>query len=150
MASNWFTSGLMKFFAGVTGAVNFLSDTIKAYLVATSYTPNVDHDFFNDVTEIGAVTGYTPGYNSGSHPTLASKTISADDTNNKIVFDAADPVFGSPGVGETVKGWATYTPKTSGADSPVHSFTDCPDTPTNGAQLTGQFDATDGIGKIQL
>lgn len=150
MASNFYTSGLMKLFAGTTGAVNFLSDTIKAYLVISTYTPNVDHDFFNDVTEIGSVSGYTPGYNSSSHPTLASKTISLDDTNNKFVLDAADPVFGSPGAGATVGGWATYAPKTSGADSPVISFTDCTDTPTNGAQLTGQFDATDGIGKIQL
>lgn len=140
MASTAYTSGLAKC-NGMAPAASFLADTWKSYLVISTYVPNVDHDFFSDVTEIGAVAGYTPGYNSVSHPTLASKTIAVDDTLNKVTYDAADVSFGSPGVGATIGGWAIYKPITVAADSPVLVFIDTADTPTNGAALTGVFDA---------
>ena len=139
MASTVYTSGLAKC-NGMATAANFLTDTWKSYLVISTYVPNVDHDFFSDVTEIGAVSGYTPGYNSVSHPTLTSKTIAVDDTLNKITYDAADVSFGSPATGATIGGWAIYKPVTVGTDSPVLVFVDATDTPTNGAALTGVFD----------
>jgi hypothetical protein len=149
MASNVFTSGLAKV-CGMATAIAYLADTLKAYLVDTTYVPNVDHDFMADVAEIGAVASYTPGWDSASHPTLASKTIATDDTNNRVVFDCADLSFGSPGTGETIMGWCVYKPITNAAASPVIVFSDlAADVPTNGAALTGVIDST-GLFYLQL
>lgn len=147
MASILFTAAIAKML-GLAPAINFLADTLKWYLVDVTYVPNPDHDWFSNVTEIGAVTGYTPGVDSGSHPVAASKVITVDDTLNKVWLDAADPSFGSPGVGATVTGFALYKFITAAGDSPVIAFIETPDTPTNGAALTGVLDAVDGIGKL--
>lgn len=75
----------------LSAGVNFSSDTIKVALVTSSYTPNQDtHDNFDDVTNEVTGTGYTAG-----GATLASKTISQDDTDNEGVFDAADVTWSS-------------------------------------------------------
>jgi hypothetical protein len=69
------------------GLIDLSSDTIKIALVTSSYTPDQDaHDFFDDVTNEVVGTGYTAG-----GATLASKTVTQDNTNNWAVFDAADP-----------------------------------------------------------
>jgi hypothetical protein len=68
------------------GSIDLDTDTIKVALVTSSYTPDQDaHDFFNDVTNEVSGTGYTAG-----GATLGSKTVTADNTNNRGVFDAAD------------------------------------------------------------
>lgn len=57
--------------AGDTFAIDFLSDTIKASLHTSSYTPNLDtHETFSQVTNEVTGTGYTAG-----GVTLGSKTI---------------------------------------------------------------------------
>jgi hypothetical protein len=149
MASNWYSSGVAKM-SGMSPAIAFLSDTIQVALAPSGYTPDVDHDFLADITEIGAVTNYTPGAGSSSHPTLASKTITVDDGANKVVFDAADPAFGALGSGATIEWMVIYKFITNAAASPLIACLDVPTTPTNGASITGQLNAADGIGKFQL
>lgn len=57
--------------SGESSAVDFLSDTIKAALTTSAYTPNRDtHEFFSDITNEISGTGYTAG-----GATLGSKTI---------------------------------------------------------------------------
>lgn len=79
------------------GGLDLLSETIKVLLVGGGYTPDRDHDFVdaggaNDVVdhELNG-TGYTGGYAGSGRRTLGSKTITEDDTNDRGVFDAADP-----------------------------------------------------------
>lgn len=64
------------------------NDTIKAMLVANTYTPDIDaHDFLDDVRahEIANGNGYTT-----NGATLASKTVTIDTANDRVAVDAAD------------------------------------------------------------
>ena len=66
--------------------VDLDTDTIKAALVTSAYTPNQDtHDFFNDITGEASGTGYTAG-----GVTLGSVTWTYDSASNTWKFDAAD------------------------------------------------------------
>lgn len=63
---------------GDSFAVDFISDTIKAALTTSSYSPNLDsHETFNDVTNEISGTGYTAG-----GVALASKTITYTAANS--------------------------------------------------------------------
>ena len=91
--------------------VDYASDTIKVALVTSSYSPDVDsHEFFDDITNEVSGTGYTAG-----GATLASKSVSQDDTDNEGVFDAADVTWSSSTI--TARGAVLYkstgTPATS-------------------------------------
>lgn len=68
------------------GSIDLDTDTIKVALVTSSYVPSQDnHDFFNDVTNEVSGTGYSAG-----GATLATKTVTQDDSNDRGVFDADD------------------------------------------------------------
>lgn len=70
------------------GGIALLTDTIKVALLSSAYTPDIDnHKFLSDVNanEVSG-TGYTAGGN-----TLASPTVTEDDTNDRAVFGAANP-----------------------------------------------------------
>jgi len=68
------------------GDIDLLVDTIKVMLTTSSYTPNVDtHEFISSVTNEVVGTGYVAG-----GAALASKTTTADTTDDEGVFDAAD------------------------------------------------------------
>lgn len=68
----------------LNGSIDLDTDTINVALVTSSYTPDQDaHDFFDDITNEVSGTGYTAG-----GATLANKTVSQDNTNNRGVFDA--------------------------------------------------------------
>lgn len=67
------------------GGIDLDTDTIKVALVTSSYTLDVDHDFFDDITNEVSGTGYTAG-----GATLASADVTTDNTNDRAVFDAAD------------------------------------------------------------
>lgn len=79
-----YNDGKMKI---LDGTIDLDTDAIKVSLHTSTYSPDIDgHTFFSDLdNELGASGGYTAG-----GETLASKTVSADDTNDRGVFDAAD------------------------------------------------------------
>lgn len=84
------------------GSIDLDTDTIKVALVTATYTPNQDtHDFFDDVTNEVSGTGYTAG-----GATLASKTVTADTTDNEGVFDAADVTWSTSTI--TARGAVIY------------------------------------------
>jgi hypothetical protein len=61
-----------------TFAVDFISDTLKAALLASTYTPNLDtHEVFSDLTNEVTGTGYSAG-----GTTLASKTVTYTAANS--------------------------------------------------------------------
>jgi hypothetical protein len=80
----WFSKGLQK---ALTGTVDLDTDTFKALLTTSAYTPDQDlHDFRDDVTNEISGTGYVAG-----GVTLASVTVTYDTATNEIRFDFADP-----------------------------------------------------------
>ena len=68
------------------GSIDLDTDTIKGMLVTATYTPDrATHAKRSDVTNEVTGTGYTAG-----GATLAGKTVTADTTNHRGVFDADD------------------------------------------------------------
>ncbi len=67
--------------------IDLAGDTIKVALCTSGYSPDIDaHVYFDDITnELAASGGYAAGGKS-----LGSKTVVADDTNDRGVFDASD------------------------------------------------------------
>ena len=66
----------------VKNEIDFLNDTIVVLL--TTAAPDIDADtYISDIS--GEITG--GGY---TRKTLASKTVTTDDTNNRTIADAAD------------------------------------------------------------
>lgn len=111
-------------------AITWASDTIKARLVASSFTPDKDNT---------SMTGYTA---IGTDQTLGSKTFTEDTTNDRIVYDAADPTWTAVAGGSTV-GWiAIFKFVTNDAGSTPIAILDIADTPTNGSDITIVFNAT--------
>lgn len=85
MSSSIYGQYTVKLFDNTT-KIDWSSDTIKVSLHTSSYSPNIDSDeFWDDVTNEVSGTGYTTG-----GATLASKTITYDSSNNRVVIDAAD------------------------------------------------------------
>jgi hypothetical protein len=140
MASGWYNKGKAQV---ANGGIDLLTDTIKVMLVSSAYTFNPDHNFASDANaqEI-AVTGYTGGFGGGGRKTLANKTITEDDTNDRAVFDADDPVWTALGAGATIGGAILLKEVTNDGASPVILFLDPADLPTNGSDFQLQFDAT--------
>lgn len=113
----------------------FGSDTIKARLVASSVTPDKDDT---------SMTGYTA---IGTDQTLGSKTITKDTTNDRIVYDAADPVWTAVASGTV--GWVVvYKFVTNDAGSTPLFVIDNSDLVANGSDITWTIAAT-GIGYLQ-
>lgn len=118
---------------GLDEMATFTSNSFKVLLLKGSgYTFNKDHDFVADLTPASneiAGSGY-------SRQTLASKTRTIDDTNDRITYDAADPAFGSIVTGETVSAMVLYRFVTNDSDSILVAYYDLPDTPTDGNPFT--------------
>jgi len=99
----------------MNGSLDLDTDPIYAALVASGYTPNIDtHDFFNDVTNEISGTGYTAGGQD-----LTSKVVSLDTTNDRAVFDSADPSWTT--MTGTARGTVLYK-KRGGASSADELF----------------------------
>lgn len=123
--------------------VDWLNDTIEVILVKSTYTPNKDDT--NSVyaaAEISGVSGYVGGFGGAGRKVLSGKTLTNDTTNDRTVYDAADPSAWTLAVGDTVGG-AIIGKKGSANDSTAVPlfFLDFADTPTNGSTFTIVFDA---------
>lgn len=106
------------------GTINFLTDTIKARLVISSVTPNKDD---------AAMTGHT---GVGTDVTLGSKTQTQDDTNDRVVYDAADLAFTAVPTGSTVGTVDIYKDGANDAARVPVASLDITDLPTNGGDIT--------------
>lgn len=95
----------------MNGSVDLDTDTIKVMLLNNTYTPDIDaHNFQDDLTayEVSG-TGYTADGQS-----LASKTVTQDNTDDEGVFDAADLTWSTATI--TARYAALYKER-GGADS---------------------------------
>jgi len=109
----------------LTAALNLSSDTIKAALVKTAYTPNLATDEFYSTISANVV---------GTPQTLGTKTVTLG------VFDAADATFSAVAGGNTLLGVAIYKDTGVAATSPLIALLDT---------ITGFPLATNG-GDIQI
>jgi len=66
--------------------IDWVNDTVKVAMTTSTYTPDKDTDvYFSDITNEVSGTGYTAG-----GFTLANKTVTQDNTNDRAVYDADD------------------------------------------------------------
>ncbi len=113
--------------------VNWGSAVIRVMLVGTGYTFNADHNFVSQVTNEIAGTGY-------SRKTLTGCTITKDDTNDRVVFDAADVSYANldPDVG-TIAAAVVYVQvggdDTTPADDILIAYMDYADLVCNGSPV---------------
>lgn len=120
------------------GTIVWSSATIKARLVDSGATLNKDDTDLTAYTQIG-----------GSDKTLGSKTQTKDTTNDRIVFNAADPATWSAVAGGSTIGWVVvFKFVTDDAGSTPIFVIDVPNVATNGSDITAPFAAT-GIGYVQ-
>lgn len=120
----------------MSGAIDLDTDTIKVALVTSTYTPDQDvHDFFDDVTNEVSGTGYTAG-----GATLASVVVSADNTDNEGVFDAADTTWSTSTI--TARGAVIYKSTGLASTSPLIAYIDfVSDKSSSAGNFTIQFSA---------
>lgn len=142
MPSLMYNEGARQLQSG--GSVNFSSDNIDIILLASSYTPNKDDAIATVVAgELSGVSGYTGGFGGAGRKALGTKTITKDTTNDRIVYDAADPSAWTLAAGGTVGGAAIIKRgSASDTDAVPLAYLDFTDTPTNGSTFTITFDAT--------
>jgi len=132
-------------------SLNLTSDTIKVMLVMNTYTPNKDDNFVSAITNATSKelsgTGYVAGFGGSGRKTLASKTITQDDTNDVAFFDAADLTWATIDAG-TVGFAAIIKEVSADSDSPILAVVDIsPDVVTNGGDYTITW-AADGLFKL--
>lgn len=67
----------------LNAGIDLLNDTIKVAFMDPAYAPDVDAEHYYSDISASVASGSTD-------QTLASKTVTVDDTNNRAEFDAAD------------------------------------------------------------
>lgn len=74
----------------LNGEIDFDTNTIKALLLTSGYTPNQDtHRYRSDLTsEVASGNGYATG-----GVTLTGKTVTYDAATNTVTIDADDPAW---------------------------------------------------------
>lgn len=98
--------------------IDFDSDTVKAMLVTSAYTPAQDtHRYKSSVTGEVSGTGYTAG-----GVTLASKTVTYDAATNTLTLDCADLSW--PSSSFTARYLIFYVSTGSDATSPLLAYVD--------------------------
>lgn len=91
------------------GQLDFDTDTIHVMLSTSSYTPNKDHDYYNDLTnELSTANGYTAG---GKAVTVS---VTYDDTNDRVDITLGGTTWTSSTI--TARN-ATYRKNRGGASS---------------------------------
>lgn len=118
------------------GSIDLDTDTIKIMLVTSAYTPDIDaHTKRSDITNEVVGTGYTAG-----GATLASKTVTANNTTDKGVFDAADVVWTTSTI--TARGAVLY--KSRGGAASADELICYLDFTTDQISSSGDFNITFG------
>lgn len=134
----------------LNGGIDLLTTVLKTMLLGTGtvYTYNPDNNFVdaggsNDPTdaELSGVSGYTAGFGGAGRKTLASKTVTQDDTNNRVLFDAADVLWSALGAGGTIDQAQVITEITNDAASILIANFDVSNTATNGSDISLQWNS---------
>lgn len=100
--------------------IDLIGDTIKVALLLNTYTPDIDaHNAFDDVAahEHAAAGGY-----NADGETLAGKTATQDDVNDRGLFDADDVTWAASTI--TARYALIYKRDGADADSPLIAYID--------------------------
>lgn len=145
MANFVYDTAKYRLWAGSTGEIDLLADTIKIMALEGDTGEDQTDEFIGTIVTAGAVevtsTGYTGGFGGAGRLTLASKTLAVDAANNRAEFDCANPVWSSisQAASETWVGFVVVKEITNDAASPVIAHIDTatglPLTP-NGSDIT--------------
>lgn len=102
------------------GDIDFANDTIKLMLLTSSHTPNIDTEEFIDDVSTNEVS--PSGSYSAGGGTLASVSVTVDNTNDRAYVDATDVSFTSA----TITARYAYLYKDTGtpATSPIIGYYD--------------------------
>ena len=141
MASGDFSRGVLKIF---DGTVDLDTAVLKLMFLKSTYTYDPDHDQVSDLTEITGVSGYTGGF-AGAGRKTAVITLTEQVANNRVVVIIGDLTWTTLGTGDTIGGAALIfeTGGTDGNSIPL-CFFDVTDFPTNGSDVTLDFDGVNG------
>lgn len=96
------------------GVFDLVNNTIKVMLLTSSHTTNIDTQEFIDDVSANEVSG--AGYSAGG-ATLGSKTVTADNTDDEGVFDAADTAWSTATI--TARYAVVYKDTGTPATSPI-------------------------------
>lgn len=118
------------------GGMDLDTNTIKAMLVTSTYTPNRDtHTIKSDVTNEVTGTAYTAG-----GVTLANKTVTQDDTDDEGVWDADDAVWAASTI--TARAMVIYIDTGTGSTSYLVCYFDfTTDKSSNNGEFRVAFNA---------
>lgn len=122
----------------MNGSIDLDTDTINAMLVTSSYSPNIDtHTKRSDITNEVVGTGYTAGGQA-----LTAKTVTADNTNDRSVFDAGDVTW--PTATITARAVVLYKARggAASADELIGYFDFPSDVTSTGADFVVQWGTT--------
>lgn len=98
--------------------INFATDTVKAMLTTSSYTPSQSaHRYKSSVTNEVTGTGYTAG-----GVTLAGKTVTYTTSSNTLTLDCNDPTWATSTI--TARYLVFYVSTGSDATSPLIAYVD--------------------------
>jgi hypothetical protein len=126
-----------------TANTGLATSDLRILLVKDTYVFSKDHNVVADVIA-GSLEISVGGY---ARQTLANKTVTEDDTNDRAYFDADDPTFAALVAGQTIGGAVIFRHTGNDATAPVLFFLDLTDTPTNGTDFKVQF-AAPGLGGV--
>lgn len=153
MASFLYTTGLKEI---VDNTIDIDNDTLKLMLVGSAYVANkddlvVDAAGANDpVDEEINVTGYTPGWGNSGRKTV-TVTLQANTTDDRVDIALDDQTWTALGTGATIA--AAILIKEGGANdttSRLIAYFDVTDTPTNGGDITLDFNTLGAGGNIRI
>ena len=115
--------------------IDLAADTLKLMLLTSSHSPDIDAEEFIDDVSANEVSG--TGYTSGGE-TLANKSTTVDDTNDRAYLDADDVTWanatitaryaylykdtGTPSTSPIIGYYDYDSDKTSTAGTFTHSF----------------------------
>jgi len=130
------------------GGIDFDTDVLKIMLVQAAYVADNDNVFIEEGVDDAnehelTVTGYTPGFGGAGRKT-ATVTAEKDDGNNRAELDIADLTWTALGTGETIAGAILIKEITNDLASLLLAYFDVTNTPTNGGDVTLDFDAVEG------
>ena len=124
-------------------SLSWTGDTIRILLVKPAYTFDPDPDTISGITGLNELTdaSYT-GQGASGRLTLAGKTRTVNDTDNRVEYDATSPTWTALN-NETVHGGIIFKFVTDDTDSVPLAYCELTaDQVTNGGDFTFDFGAT--------
>ena len=107
---------------------------------AVPYVYDADDNFVADILSGGVIEISVAGY---ARQALANITATENDTDDRLEYAADQVQFTALAAGQTIDAAIVFQQVTNDADSPVISYYQLVNTPTNGGNAIVQFDGTD-------